>query len=109
MTKICLCLGFTGVQYTLTVMDLLVLVGGNRSKDGLWEAECLHTLPSGNRFGWGKLAAEVLPDHMDTRLIFVHGVQDDLEINTVIFITYSGAFTKAHLRVSCCMYYRLLV
>lgn len=69
-------------------MDLLVLVGGNCSKDGLREAESLHTLSSGNRFGWRKLAAEVLPDDMDTGLVFVHGVQDDLGINTVIFITH---------------------
>lgn len=76
-------------------MDLLVLVGGNCGKDGLWKAESLHTLPGGNSFGWRKLVAEVLSDHMDTGLIFVHGVQDDLEINRVIFITYSGAFTKS--------------
>lgn len=75
-------------------MDLLVLVGGNCGKNSLWKAESLHTLPSRNRFGWRKLAAEVLPDHMDTRLIFVHGVQDDLGINRVIFITYSSAFTR---------------
>lgn len=64
-------------------MDLLVLVGCDRGEDGLWEAERLYSFPSRNRFGWRELAAEVFPDHVDAGLIFVHRVQDDLEIKKV--------------------------
>ncbi len=67
-----------------SVMDLLVLVGCDRGEDSLWEAERLYSFPSRNRFGWRKLAAEVFPDHVDAGLIFVHRVQDDLEIKKVI-------------------------
>ncbi len=67
-----------------SVMDLLVLVGCDRGEDGLWEAERLYSFPSRNRFGWRELTAEVFPDHVDAGLIFVHRVQDDLEIKKVI-------------------------
>lgn len=68
-------------------MDLLVLVGCDRSEDGLWEAERLYSFPCRNRFGWRKLAAEVFSDHVDTGLILVHRVKDDLEIKRVISST----------------------
>jgi len=80
-------------------MDLLVLVGCDRSEDGLWEAERLYSFPCRNRFGWRKLAAEVFSDHVDTGLILVHRVQDDLEIKRVISSTrhnHKSAFTHLY-------------
>lgn len=77
-------------------MDLLVLVGCDRSEHGLWEAERLYSFSCRNRFSWRKLAAEVFPDHVDTGLILVHRVQDDLEIKSYI-INYSATTTRAHL------------
>lgn len=83
-------------------MDLLVLVGCDRSEDGLWEAERLYSFPCRNRFGWRKLAAEVFSDHVDTGLILVHRVKDDLEIKSYI-INYSATTTRPHLH-SCIDY-----
>ena len=54
--------------------DLLVLVSCDCGENSLGEVEGFHTLPAGYWFSWGELTAEVLPDHMDTRLISVHGV-----------------------------------
>lgn len=59
---------------------LLVLVGSNGGEDGLREAEGLDSLPARHWLVWRQFAAEVLPDDMNTRLILVHGVEDDLEI-----------------------------
>lgn len=57
---------------------LLVLVGSDGGEDRLREAEGLHSLPSGHGLIWRQLTAEVLPDDMNSRLILVHGVEDDL-------------------------------
>jgi len=57
---------------------LLVLVGSDGSEDCLGEAEGLDSLPTGHRFVWRQFAAEVLPDDVNTRLILVHGVEDNL-------------------------------
>lgn len=61
------------------IRDLLVLVGSDGGEDSLREAECLNPLPTGHRLVWRQFAAEVLPDDVDTRLILVHGVEDDLK------------------------------
>lgn len=58
----------------------MVLVGGDSGEDGLREAEGLHSLPAGHRLVWRQLTAEVLPDDMNSRLILVHGVEDDLKV-----------------------------
>lgn len=58
----------------------MVLVGGDCGEDSLREAEGLHSLAAGYLLVWRQIAAEVLPDDMNTRLILVHGVEDDLEI-----------------------------
>lgn len=57
---------------------LLVLVSGDGGEDGLREAEGLDSIPAGHRLVGGQLAAEVLPDDMNARLVLVHGVEDDL-------------------------------
>lgn len=57
----------------------MVLVGSDGGEDSLREAECLNPLPTGHRLVWRQFAAEVLPDDVDTRLILVHGVEDDLK------------------------------
>lgn len=59
---------------------LLVLVSGDGSEDRLREAEGLDSLPAGHRLVGRQFAAEVFPDDMNTRLILVHGVEDDLKI-----------------------------
>ena len=59
--------------------DLLVLVGGDGGEDGLGEAEGLHSLAARHRLVRRELAAEVLPDDVNTRLVLVHGVEDDLK------------------------------
>lgn len=59
-------------------MYLLVLVSGDGGEDGLREAEGLDSFPAGHRLVGGQLAAEVLPDHVNARLVLVHGVEDDL-------------------------------
>ena len=61
------------------IRDLLVLVGGDGGEDSLREAECLNSLPTRHRLVWRQFAAEVLPDDVDTGLILVHGVEDDLK------------------------------
>lgn len=57
---------------------LLVLVSGHCGEDGLGEAEGLDSFPAGHRLVGGQLAAEVLPDDVNARLVLVHGVEDDL-------------------------------
>lgn len=59
---------------------LLVLVGRDGGEDCLREAEGLYSLPARHWFVGRQFTAEVLPDDMNTRLILVHGVQDDLKI-----------------------------
>lgn len=59
---------------------LLVLVSSDGGEDCLREAEGLHSLPTGYWLVWRKFTAEVLPDDMNTRLILVHGVENDLQI-----------------------------
>lgn len=59
--------------------DLLVLVGGDGGEHGLGEAEGLDPVPARHRLVLGQLAAEVLPDDVDPRLVLVHGVEDDLQ------------------------------
>lgn len=68
---------------------LLVLVSSDSGEDRLGEAERLDPLPAGHRLVRGQLAAEVLPDDVNARLVLVHGVEDDLngrreksEVNT---------------------------
>lgn len=58
---------------------LLVLVGCNCGKDGLREVECFHSIPNRDRFGGWKVTAEILADHVNSRLVFVHRVQNDLK------------------------------
>lgn len=58
----------------------MVLVGGDGGEDGLREAEGLDSLPARHRLVRRQFAAEVLPDDVNTRLILVHGVEDDLKI-----------------------------
>lgn len=58
---------------------LLVLVSSDGGEDGLREAEGLDPLPGRHRLVWRQLAAEVLPDDVNARLILVHGVEDDLK------------------------------
>lgn len=57
---------------------LLVLVSSDGGEDRLGEAERLDPLPAGHRLVRGQLAAEVLPDDVNARLVLVHGVEDDL-------------------------------
>lgn len=57
---------------------LLVLVSGDGGEDGLGEAEGLDPFPAGHGLVGGQLAAEVLPDDVNARLVLVHGVEDDL-------------------------------
>lgn len=57
---------------------LLVLVGGDGGEDGLGEAEGFHSFAAGHRLVGGQFAAEVLPHHVHTRLVLVHGVEDNL-------------------------------
>lgn len=64
----------------MTATYLLVLVSGDGGEDGLREAEGLDSLPAGHWLVWRQFTAEVLPDDMNTRLILVHGVEDDLKI-----------------------------
>lgn len=59
-------------------MYLLVLVGSDGGKDGLRKAEGFHSLPAGHWLVGRQFTAEVLPDDMNSRLILVHGVEDDL-------------------------------
>lgn len=58
---------------------LLVLVGCDCGKHGLREVECFHSIPNRDRFGGWKVAAEILADHVNSRLVFVHRVQNDLK------------------------------
>lgn len=58
----------------------MVLVGRDGGEDSLREAEGLHSFTAGYRLVWRQIAAEVLPDDVNTRLILVHGVEDDLEM-----------------------------
>lgn len=62
-----------------TQTDLLVLIRCDSGEDGLREAEGLDPLPGGDGLVGGQLAAEVLPDDVNARLILVHGVEDDLD------------------------------
>lgn len=57
---------------------LLVLVSGDGGENGLREAEGLDSFTAGHRLVGGQLAAEVLPDDVNARLVLVHGVEDDL-------------------------------
>lgn len=59
-------------------VHLLVLVSGDGGEDGLGEAEGLDPFAAGHGLVGGQLAAEVLPDDVDARLVLVHGVEDDL-------------------------------
>lgn len=58
---------------------LLVLIGCDRGKHGLWKVECFHSIPNRDRLGGWKVAAEILANHMNSRLVFVHRVQNDLK------------------------------
>lgn len=58
----------------------MVLVGSDCGEDGLREAEGLHSLTAGYWLVWRQIAAEILPDDMNTRLILMHGVENDLEM-----------------------------
>lgn len=54
--------------------DLLVLICCDCGENSFREAESLHSFPGWHWLGGRELTAEVFPDHMNTRLILVHGV-----------------------------------
>lgn len=58
---------------------LLVLIGCDGGEHGLREVECFHSIPNRDRFGGRKVAAEILANHVNSRLVFVHGVKNDLK------------------------------
>lgn len=58
---------------------LLVLVCSHRCEDSFRERECFDTVPSGNRLNRREFFAALLTDDVDTGLVLVHGVQNDLE------------------------------
>lgn len=64
----------------LTVIYLLVLISRDSGEDSLREAEGLHSLPTGYWLVWRQFTAEILSDDMNTGVILVHGVEDDLKI-----------------------------
>lgn len=56
---------------TYTSLHLFILIGGHRGEDGLWEAEGMEDAAAG--------AEEAVCLHdVETRLIAMHGVKDDL-------------------------------
>lgn len=73
---------------------LLVLVGCDSGEHCLRKVEGFHSIPYGHRLGGWEIAAEVFADHMDSRLVFVHRVQNDLKRG-------EGRLWEVWLRVSC--------
>ena len=70
---------FLKFQFKRT-FNLLILVGGDGGEDSLRKAEGLNSFPSGHRLVGRQFAAKVLPNDVNTRLILVHGVEDDLQV-----------------------------
>lgn len=58
---------------------LLVLVCSHRCEDSFGKRECFDTVPSGNRLNGREFFTALLTDDVDTGLVLVHGVQNDLE------------------------------
>lgn len=58
---------------------LLVLVCSHRCEDSFREGKCFDTVPSWNRLNGRELFSALLTDDVDTGLVLVHGVQNDLE------------------------------
>lgn len=81
--------------------DLLVLISGDCSENSLREAESLYSLPSGYWLSRRQLTTEVLPDHMDTWLVLVHGVQDDLKEEDARLFVVFRFFIQLFMPMSC--------
>ncbi len=57
---------------------LLILICCDGGEHSLGEGEGAGAFPSGDSSHWGQLLSALLADYMNPRLVFVHGVQNDL-------------------------------
>lgn len=65
-------------RYQFWEQYLLILISGDGREDSFWEGECLHSLPRWNRLDGRKIISTVFTDDVDSRLVFVHRMKNNL-------------------------------
>ena len=65
-------------RYQFWEQYLLILIGRNSGEDSFWKGECFHSLTRWHMLDRRKIISTVFTDDMDTWLVFVHRMKNNL-------------------------------